>query len=372
MSENNNPISITKNCDGAQLPEGYLSYNNTALIDDKELYKKFQSTDSTTTETFCTDDDIQNIIDDTITNDNFIRKGSSASVFKLPPNFVKEDQKQYVLRLTNGIGYSEYEGLYIQGHLAKLCPYINPVKQIGTFQTNKTIEIKDSIRNKTFQIPHEGIYAILEKGNIDLELYIENETGRKSIHDVKKILHQLLEGVQCIHENGFVHLDLKPSNIIFNSIIENIQIIDFGFTTRIGGNASYIYGTKGYKIQTLPNRNRNLHINVQIHHDFKSISSIIMGVTEYKYKGLIHLLPDDTNIEHIEQLKEIAARFDNHPEPTTDSTLINDVIKDLTEIEGGSRKQRKQKQKQKKIKNTKRKKSKKKITRKRLRRTRTS
>lgn len=44
---------------------------------------------------------------------------------------------------------------------------------------------------------------------------------------VKKIMRQLLNGLQHIHNNDIIHTDIKPDNILINSCVENFNIEDF-------------------------------------------------------------------------------------------------------------------------------------------------
>ena len=45
-----------------------------------------------------------------------------------------------------------------------------------------------------------------------------------------KFFHQILEGVQHLHELGVCHRDLKPENLLLEKVKENIKIIDFGLS----------------------------------------------------------------------------------------------------------------------------------------------
>jgi len=47
------------------------------------------------------------------------------------------------------------------------------------------------------------------------------------------IMRQCLEGLRYIHDNGYVHLDVKPENILINDEGE-ARVIDFTITERVG------------------------------------------------------------------------------------------------------------------------------------------
>ncbi|VDL60884.1 unnamed protein product, partial [Hymenolepis diminuta] len=52
--------------------------------------------------------------------------------------------------------------------------------------------------------------------------------------EVIKYIRQLLEGLQHMHENHIVHLDIKPENIMCeNSRSTNIKLVDFGLSTKL-------------------------------------------------------------------------------------------------------------------------------------------
>lgn len=50
-----------------------------------------------------------------------------------------------------------------------------------------------------------------------------------------KYMRQISEGVEYIHKQGIVHLDLKPENIMcVNKTGTRIKLIDFGLARRLG------------------------------------------------------------------------------------------------------------------------------------------
>lgn len=68
-----------------------------------------------------------------------------------------------------------------------------------------------------------------------------------------KYMKQISEGVQYIHKQGIVHLDLKPENIMcVNKTGTSIKLIDFGLARRLGNDFSAycnITWGKGYDKQ---------------------------------------------------------------------------------------------------------------------------
>jgi serine/threonine protein kinase len=59
------------------------------------------------------------------------------------------------------------------------------------------------------------------------------------------ITKQILEALKYVHDEGYIHRDLEPENILLNKQEQRIKLIDFGFIdevafrrTKIG---SYVY-----------------------------------------------------------------------------------------------------------------------------------
>ncbi|XP_060112991.1 serine/threonine-protein kinase 17B [Heteronotia binoei] len=69
--------------------------------------------------------------------------------------------------------------------------------------------------------------------------------------DIIRLVQQILEGVNHLHQNNIVHLDLKPQNILLSSIrpLGDIKIVDFGISRKIGNCAELceIIGTPEYQ-----------------------------------------------------------------------------------------------------------------------------
>lgn len=74
------------------------------------------------------------------------------------------------------------------------------------------------------------------------------------LHKINKAAHQILKGLQFIHEKGFFHRDIKPQNILFDEF-GTAKLADFGIAghknsrmtvTNIFGHANQIFGTWAY------------------------------------------------------------------------------------------------------------------------------
>ncbi|KAL8772152.1 MAG: hypothetical protein Q9209_002587 [Squamulea sp. 1 TL-2023] len=100
------------------------------------------------------------------------------------------------------------------------------LKALG--QSDHTLQLVDKWEEKG----HLYIQTeFCEEGSLDLFL---NQVGRKARLDdfrIWKILLELSLGLKHVHDSGFIHLDLKPANILvtFEGVL---KIADFGMATR--------------------------------------------------------------------------------------------------------------------------------------------
>ena len=65
----------------------------------------------------------------------------------------------------------------------------------------------------------------------------------------KVIMVQILDALIEIKEKKVAHMDLKLENVLYDNRIEQVKIIDFGFSQRAGSNydlTKYIAGTPAY------------------------------------------------------------------------------------------------------------------------------
>lgn len=71
------------------------------------------------------------------------------------------------------------------------------------------------------------------------------EQDRLSMIDVLLVFRMVAIALNAMHEKGYVHCDIKPNNILFNSS-GGIKIIDLGQSCRLGQIKKRIQGTPDY------------------------------------------------------------------------------------------------------------------------------
>jgi len=92
---------------------------------------------------------------------------------------------------------------------------------------------------------HEGIIGYFEHGKINGQLYLlmeyleaENLKDLYARHDpvllenVAQILIDVVEALECMHENGYMHLDFKPENVLVSRNAK-VRLIDFDLAQEI-------------------------------------------------------------------------------------------------------------------------------------------
>tara|TARA_Y100000991_G_C21971069_1_gene349506 strand:+ start:1350 stop:2726 length:1377 start_codon:yes stop_codon:yes gene_type:complete len=197
-------------------------------------------------------------------DDQFINQGSFSTAFDIDPNTI--------LRLTHSLMcsipqedklmHNEIQGLFYQAYLSKplslgglQCDYICKVYDFGKYKISDDTYLPTVPYGKHRFSSEEGIYAILEKvnGGELFDRIVSDEWMAQSpenkVRNTGIIIKQLLLGLQCIHNAGYVHMDIKPENILMESKDFNnnfIKIIDFGFVRKINQHKEGIFGSPYY------------------------------------------------------------------------------------------------------------------------------
>ena len=88
---------------------------------------------------------------------------------------------------------------------------------------------KEGICDGRFRMLGDSIELVMEQGTCDLEDYCYQLEREKRVRGFMTILRKICIGVWNLHQEGFVHRDIKPNNIIICKD-KSIKLIDFGFS----------------------------------------------------------------------------------------------------------------------------------------------
>ncbi|RLN45800.1 hypothetical protein BBJ29_008204 [Phytophthora kernoviae] len=85
-----------------------------------------------------------------------------------------------------------------------------------------------SLQNLSTCIEKDELYLMMDLVDTDLHRLIQSKTKLEEAH-IAAIMYQLLCGSQTLHENGVLHRDLKPGNILVSKNCD-VKITDFGLS----------------------------------------------------------------------------------------------------------------------------------------------
>ena len=81
------------------------------------------------------------------------------------------------------------------------------------------------------------LWMVLEHCDWDLRTVLRMNIVSWTLPHVEHIMHQVLSGLDYLHQHGIVHRDLKPANVLINKDCE-AKICDFGLARQILGDSS--------------------------------------------------------------------------------------------------------------------------------------
>lgn len=101
---------------------------------------------------------------------------------------------------------------------------------VKSIQKCKSISkvIKDNVQNNFKKLS----LLIMDDGGVNLTTYSNNiyTKSEKELIDFFVEAHRILLGLKVFIDNGIVHHDLKPGNIVYNEATNRLNFIDFGLT----------------------------------------------------------------------------------------------------------------------------------------------
>jgi len=260
-------------------------------------------------------------------NDNFYFEDFSQSIGKgsfgvVKDIFHKNKNKNYVVKIILKKNDKD-----ITGENKLTCdindPHITKIKKIIDFEY---------IQN------NEKYYydiIIMEKANLkDLsnfsksaQFYLINTPFKEVYGDniLRFLSKQIIEGLEKLDRSDYIHLDIKPGNIlIFDHY--NLKLTDFSFLTKINpkeNNKIDVWGTRGYVTPEYYQDHSKLSIDDKKKQDYFALGAVLYYL-KYKKKLLDYEEIKDETLNS-ELIIELIQRKMNHIKSsiTSDDDLIN-------------------------------------------------
>lgn len=102
---------------------------------------------------------------------------------------------------------------------------------------------RDGIINGQFKMNSGKIELVMERGITNLNTLIHRLSRKQRKEIFFPVLKQLCVGLRNLHAEGFLHRDIKTTNIVW-FLGHKYKLIDFGFTRGEGKMTNYEFSTK--------------------------------------------------------------------------------------------------------------------------------
>jgi hypothetical protein len=98
--------------------------------------------------------------------------------------------------------------------------------------------------NEDIAVRLAWVYSVIELCDADLETWCQTSEGSREWTEILDRLLEAARGLAFLHERGYVHGDIKPTNILIKDEIAKLS--DFGFTAKRGARPLDRPGTPGF------------------------------------------------------------------------------------------------------------------------------
>ncbi len=171
------------------------------------------------------------------------------------PNLVSPD----IYEEYNGIGYVQMESVNGVG-----IRYLLDGEHLHRVRTNSTDE----------------------EWNRFMDVIFRQDGGKLSIQPgvVIYMMRRVLRGLEILHDKGFVHCDVKPANIMIDSL-GYVKVIDYGRATKIDERVTFLLGTPVYMAPEM-HRRENALIQSDIYTAGMVMLELLLGDVPIKVRGV--------------------------------------------------------------------------------------
>eukprot|EP00742_Colponemidia_sp_Colp-10_P004008 GILJ01004275.1.p1 GENE.GILJ01004275.1~~GILJ01004275.1.p1 ORF type:complete len:647 (+),score=74.74 GILJ01004275.1:60-2000(+) len=145
--------------------------------------------------------------------------------------------------------------------------------------------------NEVRDANNQVVALVMEPVGEPLRQWVANQDRKSSHFDdcIGHILNQLVEIVRNVHSKGWVHEDIRPSNIIISSLsdtaLPNVTLIDWGLAAKIGTTRENHFGEAGFLSRdrltnwVLP-YSVKADWEVHISHDLEALALTVLSMTD--------------------------------------------------------------------------------------------
>ncbi len=199
---------------------------------------------------------------------------------------IKPEISQKLMNIKSKYVAAIYETGEVNGFPMEIIPYY----RYGSLR--RKVAIKPEISQKLMNIKSKYVAAIYETGEVNgfpMEIIpyyrYGSLQGRKYTYEQLKrdVIPSLNEGLKVLHENGILHKDLKPSNIMVGDNLKDVAIIDFGISSAREDNNTIIVTKTGMTPEySAPETFRNLFLEESDYYSLGiTLYELFCGYTPY-------------------------------------------------------------------------------------------
>ena len=134
---------------------------------------------------------------------------------------------------------SEFQGDFAWG----LERFLDEARTLARFDHRHLVKV-----HRFFE-EHNTAYIVMEYAKGETLFAYLNRKGVLTELELKEILHPILDGLEAVHREGFLHRDIKPDNIVIRAKDRSPVLIDFGAARQAVGakiGSLTAIGTPGY------------------------------------------------------------------------------------------------------------------------------
>jgi serine/threonine protein kinase len=99
------------------------------------------------------------------------------------------------------------------------------------------------------------------------------------------LLQQMVEGFTFFHGHGVAHMDIKSANIVIDTSLEQLYIIDFDLAHKVNGPEDTVSGFRGTKHWVAPEIEDDAYAYSAIRADLWAVGELIRTVLVLWHKG---------------------------------------------------------------------------------------